>query len=392
MPTQLFEYVASNASLKVDREAGLLRSVKILGHISANGYEYQPAAIARAARLYDGKVVNFNHPSKPSDPRSSYDRFGWLSGIQVKEDGLYGDLHYLKSHPFAAPVLEAAERNPALFGMSHVAHGDKRQRGSRVVVEDIESVSSVDLVSDPATVKGLFESYSMSQKTTVREVLKHYLGSGGGVHSRQIEAFTLLEQDMPMGAEMAAPEAGMDSTAQAHEAFKAMVIAVLDDTALDMKGMLSKIKEILKAKEKLMGGGESSSETPEEGGEMPAEESKKVKPTETQLQERVTRMERRDAVRLLCDADQFIPSPVQMKALAALTEEADVKALIEDLKGGIGIRGSAAPGSGRLGKGSATGAGITAVKPKSAAPSSPALTEQIKLPKTREELKAFILN
>ena len=366
MPTQLFEYVASNASLKVDREAGLLRSVKILGHISANGYEYQPAAIARAAKLYDGKVVNFNHPAKPSDARSSYDRFGWLSSIQVKEDGLYGDLHYLKSHPFAAPVLEAAERNPGLFGMSHVAHGEKKQRGSRVVVEDIESVSSVDLVSDPATVKSLFESYSMSQKTTVREVLIKALAP---------EKFKLLiEQDYPMGAEMAAPEAGMDSTAQAHEAFKAMVIAVLDDTGLDMKGMLSKIKEILKAKEKLMGGGESSSETPEEGGEMPAEESKKTKTADTNLQERVTRMERRDAVRLLCDADQFIPSPVQMKALAALTEEADVKALITDFKGL-----KQAPGR-------------TGVKPKSAAPSPPTLTEQVKLPKTREELKAFILN
>ena len=352
---QLREYCASNARLKVDREAGVLHSVKILGLQSANGYTYLPEAISKAARLYDGKVVNFNHPTKVSDARSSYDRFGWLSKIEVRDDGLYGDLHYLKSHPFAAPVIEAAERNPALFGMSHVANGNKGRRGAMVVVEEIDSVSSVDLVSDPATVKGLFESYSMSQKTTVREVLTKALSP---------EKYKLLvEQDYPLGAEMAAPEAGMDSTAQAHEAFKAMVIAVLDDTALDMKGMLSKIKEILKAKEKLMGGGETSSETPEEGGEMPAEESKKVKTADTNLQERVTRMERRDAVRLLCDADQFIPSPVQLKAL------------ITDFKGL-----KQAPG--RIG-----------VKPKSAAPSPPVpLAEQIKLPKTREELKAFILN
>jgi len=371
MPSeQIYEYCASNASLKVDREAGLMRSVKILGHVSANGYRYLPEAIRRAAGLYEGKVVNFNHAAKSADSRSSYDRFGWLSGIQVREDGLYGDLHYLKTHPFAAPVLEAADRNPALFGMSHVANGNKRRDKHEIVVEEIQSVGSVDLVSDPATVKGLFESHNM-QKTTVREVLKKAL---------KPERLKLLhEQDMPaMDTAMAAPEAGMDSTAQAHEAFKAMVIAVLDDTSLDMKGMLAKIKEILKAKEKLMGGGETSSETPEEGGDMAAEEAKKkapAKPADTELLERVTRMERRDQVRLLCDADQFIPTATQLKALAGLTEEKEVKEMIGDLKG-------RAPPPGKPG----------GIKPKSAAPSVPITESAPKLPTTVQELKSFILN
>lgn len=367
MNIQLLEYVVSDPSLKVDREAGVLRSVKILGHRSGNGYEYAPSAIQAASKLYDGKVVNFNHPGKSSDSRSSYDRFGWLTSIQVKEDGLYGDLHYLKSHPFAAPVVEAAERNPGLFGMSHVANGEKVRRGNRFVIEQIDAVASVDLVSNPATVKGLFESQTMSQ-TTIREVLKAALIP---------EKFKLLsEQDYPMDATMAPPMNGMNSEHQAHEAFKAMIMAVLDDSNMDMKSMLKKIKDILMAKEKLMGAGETESMASEAGGEsMAAEESVKKVATVEELQERLSLFERRDQIRLLCDSQGLVPSPVQWKALVALKEESDVKALIAEFKQ---LKQPGLPGSN---------------KPRSAAPSRTVLTEeQIKLPTTVQELKSFILN
>ena len=54
--------------------------------------------------------------------------------------------------------MEAAERNPALFGFSHVAvcetsfGADGRER-----VEGLRAIESVDLVAEPATTKGIFE-------------------------------------------------------------------------------------------------------------------------------------------------------------------------------------------------------------------------------------------
>lgn len=55
-------------------------------------------------------------------------------------------------------IVEAAQRNPRRFGLSHHAEGRVVQRQGKSVVESIESVKSVDLVQSPATNQGLFES------------------------------------------------------------------------------------------------------------------------------------------------------------------------------------------------------------------------------------------
>jgi hypothetical protein len=158
--TRLTERVASNTSLRVDRESGVIRGVKILGGNSLNGRRYAREAMQRAVGLYEGKQVNINHPSRANRDleRSVSDRFGWLQNVRMADRGIVGDLHVLKSHPLAATVFEAAERNPALFGLSHVAEGRTRQERGSVIVEEIVSVQSVDIVADPATTAGLFES------------------------------------------------------------------------------------------------------------------------------------------------------------------------------------------------------------------------------------------
>ena len=46
----------------VDRLAGVIRGVKILGLESRNGRTYLPEALAAAAPLYEGAKVNVNHP------------------------------------------------------------------------------------------------------------------------------------------------------------------------------------------------------------------------------------------------------------------------------------------------------------------------------------------
>ena len=48
--------------IRVDRQAGVIRGVKILGLQSRNGRTYLPEALAQAAPLYEDAKVNVNHP------------------------------------------------------------------------------------------------------------------------------------------------------------------------------------------------------------------------------------------------------------------------------------------------------------------------------------------
>jgi hypothetical protein len=143
---------------RVDRAAGVIRGVKIIGRISANGREYTREALSKARGLYEGIKVNCDHPTRHNEARGVGDRFGRLVNVREKDGSLYGDLEYLKSHPMAERVAEAAETMPDAFGLSHNAEGRTVMRNGKTIVEEITRVRSVDLVSDPATTSGLFES------------------------------------------------------------------------------------------------------------------------------------------------------------------------------------------------------------------------------------------
>ena len=135
--TDLFE----SRNLKVDRDAGVIRGVKILGHVSANGREYSKAAVTKARGLYEGMRVNVDHPKKAGESRGLGDRFGRLVNVREQGDGLYGDLEYIRSHPLAEMTAEAAERMPEQLGLSHNAEGRTVTRGGKVLVEEITRVS-----------------------------------------------------------------------------------------------------------------------------------------------------------------------------------------------------------------------------------------------------------
>ncbi|MGD0652819.1 MAG: hypothetical protein ABSA16_00610, partial [Thermoguttaceae bacterium] len=63
MTETLQEYCDSRGvRMRVDREEGVIRGVKILGLESRNRRSYLPEALAQAARLYEDAKVNVNHP------------------------------------------------------------------------------------------------------------------------------------------------------------------------------------------------------------------------------------------------------------------------------------------------------------------------------------------
>ena len=157
------EYVDSRGvSIRVDRDHGVIRGVKIIGLVSRNGRRYLPQALAEAAALYEGAKVNVNHPKgHPLAPRDYQDRIGVIRGVESRDgEGLFGDFHYNPRHALAEQLVWDAEHAPENVGFSHNVLARTARQGDDVVVEAITQVQSVDLVADPAATRGLFEEAS----------------------------------------------------------------------------------------------------------------------------------------------------------------------------------------------------------------------------------------
>ncbi len=149
-----------NVSMRVDRQGGIIRGVKILGLQSRNGRQYLPEALAKAIPLYEGAKVNVNHPKgSPLSPRDYQDRIGLIRGKAVlkPEEGLFGDLHFNPKHILAEQLAWDAEHAPENVGFSHNVQARTSRRDDSLLVEEIMRVQSVDLVADPATTRGLYE-------------------------------------------------------------------------------------------------------------------------------------------------------------------------------------------------------------------------------------------
>src|SRR5262245_11293577 len=111
-----------NGKGRVDRAAGLIKGVKILGQKSSNGRIYPAETIRAAAHLYENKSVRLNHPDNPEEQRPVDCVIGSLINVRVAHDGdLYGDLKVVRKHPFAEQLYEMAEEQPHLVMMSHNA-------------------------------------------------------------------------------------------------------------------------------------------------------------------------------------------------------------------------------------------------------------------------------
>jgi hypothetical protein len=161
MSDMLQEFCDSRGvAIRVDRQAGVIRGVKLLGLESRNGRSYLPEALAQAAPLYEQAKVNVNHPKgNPTSPRDYQDRIGTIHQVTVRPgEGLFGDFHFNPKHTLAEQLIWDAEHAPENVGFSHNVEARVGRRGERVVVEAITRVQSVDLVADPATSRGLFEA------------------------------------------------------------------------------------------------------------------------------------------------------------------------------------------------------------------------------------------
>lgn len=307
------------ASSKVDRESGHIDGVLICGIESRNNRDYPLAVLRRDYARYEGAAVNCDHADEPTVAR----RLGWFTNVQPGADGRpRGRLNVLKSHPMAAAVFEAAERNPSLFGMSHVAVCGTKRINGRETVESINKVLSIDLVADPATTKSLYESYQPQRPPMRFTAFAESVAAKWPEHRPALVKF--LKEEMGE-LEMDAPPEVMDDPADPVEqaflqAMHAIVYQYADDK--DLAGMLKKLKDLGKAHGKMSGTTET--ETPAE-----VEEPAEMESLRTQLANAIKEAADLKLSALIGDTKL---SDVQRKAVGLLSDEADRKALVESFK------------------------------------------------------------
>jgi len=219
-------------SLNVDRDAGVIRGVKILGLESKNNRHYEPAAIREAKGLYEGRAVNVDH-AEGSEPRSYRDRIGRLSEVESREDGLYGNLQINPSHPLAEQLFWDAEHSPENVGLSHDATGKTKRRGGKTVVESITSVRSVDLVAEPATTAGLFEHVDLETEGTHVDALELKEATLAQLKDQRPDLLEELRAELAEAEGTKAMKAELDTLkAKLAEAEKAQAAAKHRDTVM----------------------------------------------------------------------------------------------------------------------------------------------------------------
>jgi hypothetical protein len=344
---------APNApALKIDRDAGIIYGVKVVGRYSRNnhglteaenGSEYSPACLREALPMYEELKVRCNHPAdrtKPGAERDVDDTFGVLKGarIESEDDGIRADLHYFKSHPMAERVLEDIERKLGVWGLSHNASAARERfdrAGRRLVIESLAKVRSADLVDKPATNRNLWESERTHMNTTLRELLESRRKDWS--KPRRLWANVLLEDEMtaPMDAPVTVDDGGDEEDAL-WSGFQAAIQKVMDSYKsgeMDAKEAGKKIMDWLKAHDKLTGSEEP--EAPSEGGEGSGSGEGGEGGNKTESEEVVT-LRAEKAARQLCESLGFAPTELQVEAIAGLKSDKRRRELAESYKPTVG--------------------------------------------------------
>ena len=156
-PTDLRESLTGSV---VDRAAGVVRDVVLLGERSKHGYAYTDECRRQAVPLYEGAPVCLDHGENLKG-RSVRDLAGFVMAPRLAPDGrIRGDVR-IQPGPNAELAYSLFESSPPGVGMSHIAEGRKSRDGK--LVESIGKVHRVDIVLNPATTTSFRESAPMPE-------------------------------------------------------------------------------------------------------------------------------------------------------------------------------------------------------------------------------------
>lgn len=151
-----------------DRKNMVIKDHVVLGPLSKNGYRY-PVATQEAAirgKIFEGAKAYLNHPSakEMGDARDVRDLIGEHKNVRLNGEKTYSDLFLVNNRTVQDHVLPIAESAPHLIGSSVVIRGKmKKVEGDLPEIEAIYACRSIDLVSEPATTNGLYESENIEK-------------------------------------------------------------------------------------------------------------------------------------------------------------------------------------------------------------------------------------
>ena len=153
---------------KFDAENVRINNVVLLGRDEGNNRIYTEDCRAKAVALYEGVQAFVDHPTTEEFKvgyRSVRNLAGEFRNSRLDESGRVRADFFGLPNENGKLFLTIAESGITKAGMSHNANGKWRQEGNKQIVEQLTGVFSVDLVANPATTKGMFESQQIdSQK------------------------------------------------------------------------------------------------------------------------------------------------------------------------------------------------------------------------------------
>ena len=144
---------------KFDDENLIIRNASLLGAESLNGYAYTERALEDAARMLEGAPQFLDHGSMLNTGRGVMDSFSRVRSVRYdrRAHKLFGDMELVDTPLIRNEVFPRMKQFADRFGNSIVAEGEFERMEDGNFVTSLTAVHSCDLVSDPATTKGLFE-------------------------------------------------------------------------------------------------------------------------------------------------------------------------------------------------------------------------------------------
>jgi len=154
------------AEVSVDTEQRIIRNAALVGQVSKNGRRYTAEALKNGVDKYEGAKVYLDHPSEADEKRGwrrIRDLAGKIENARFDGQKIRGDIRLINTDG-GKLAFEIATSLPDIAGMSHNAFGKYRRENGVEVVESIDKVVSVDVVTEPATNNGFYESDLNSNK------------------------------------------------------------------------------------------------------------------------------------------------------------------------------------------------------------------------------------
>lgn len=228
----------------------IIHNVKLLGSVSRNKRTYSEQAMKDAVALYEHVAVYFDHPTKSelrdrSGVRSVRDLAGKVLNPRRGPGEIRGDVQMIDipENGSVNPktfLTALVEQMPDLAGFSHRAQGKVKRGENGDVVESLSHVDALELVTEPATSNGLFESLERTHDPQEKEMEMKDLTLEGLKRDRA-DLVTAIETAIQESAEITAMKAEnttlkdkqeLREKADALEAHKTLAAKVLKEAKL----------------------------------------------------------------------------------------------------------------------------------------------------------------